>query len=270
MVPVRSCTISGSSNSITTMTILITRPSPAGDDLVIRLQAQGLAAWSLPLIKFTPGNDLIQLTAQLATLRQGDMVFILSQHAIHFAQSYMAPVERIWPDRLNYYAIGHRTALAFQAVSGLAASYPVGQENSETLLQLPALKAIQGKRALILRGNGGRALLEETLNQRGGRVTLLECYQRHPCCYNGSTEARRWRKHHIDTLVVTSGEMLQLLYSLFPMVDRVEWLLRCRLVVVSERLATLARGLGWQIIVVADGADNDVLLRTLHKLKYGM
>ncbi|MEN1374970.1 uroporphyrinogen-III synthase, partial [Pseudomonas aeruginosa] len=41
------------------------------------------------------------------------------------------------------------------------------------------------------------------------------------------------------------------------------WLLRCRLLVVSERLAKLARELGWQDIKVADNADNDALLRAL-------
>ncbi|HAI06966.1 MAG TPA: uroporphyrinogen-III synthase, partial [Pantoea sp.] len=32
---------------------------------------------------------------------------------------------------------------------------------------------------------------------------------------------------------------------------------------VSERLATLAARLGWQVIQVADGADNDALWRAL-------
>jgi uroporphyrinogen-III synthase len=40
-------------------------------------------------------------------------------------------------------------------------------------------------------------------------------------------------------------------------------LLRCNLVVVSERLATLARRLGWQDVRVADNADNDALIRAL-------
>jgi len=73
----------------------------------------------------------------------------------------------------------------------------------------------------------------------------------------------RWHTRGVSTLVVTSGEMLQQLFSLIPPWYRENWLLRCRLVVVSERLANLARELGWQEIQVADNADNDALLRAL-------
>ena len=66
-----------------------------------------------------------------------------------------------------------------------------------------------------------------------------------------------------ETLVVTSGEMLQQLWSLIPQWYREQWLLHCRVVVVSERLALQARELGWQEIQVADSADNDALLRAL-------
>lgn len=67
----------------------------------------------------------------------------------------------------------------------------------------------------------------------------------------------------VTTLVVTSGEMLQQLWSLIPQWYRERWLLHCRVVVVSERLALQARELGWQKIQVADSADNDALLRAL-------
>ena len=134
---------------------------------------------------------------------------------------------------------------------------------SEVLLQLPELQTIAGKRALILRGNGGRELLGETLRERGADVTFVECYQRCAKHYDGAEEAMRWHARGINTLVVTSGEMLQQLWSLIPLWYRENWLLRCRLLVVSERLANHARELGWQDIRIADNADNDALLRAL-------
>ncbi|QGU89370.1 uroporphyrinogen-III synthase [Erwinia sorbitola] len=246
------------------MTILVTRPSPAADELVSRLRTRGQVAWAFPLIEFTPGSQLDRLPSRLSSLTAGDLVFILSQHAIQYAQPALALAGTTWSANLNYYAIGRTSALALHAVSGHNVVWPHEEEISEVLIQLPALQAVAGKRALILRGNGGRELLAETLLARGAQVEFIECYQRCEKNYHGAEEGRRWRDRGIETLVVTSGEMLQQLYQLFPDVDRDEWLLHCRLIVVSERLATLARRLGWANICVAGGADNDALLRALY------
>ncbi|WP_313572312.1 uroporphyrinogen-III synthase [Pantoea piersonii] len=245
------------------MTILVTRPEPAASALVTRLRALGREAWSLPLIEFAPGSDLDRLPQQLAALRKGDLVFLLSQQVIQYAQPALARHNAVWPADVDYYAIGRSTALAFHTASGRHVDYPHAQETSEALINMAALQRVSGKKALILRGNPGRELLAETLTDRGAEVSFSQCYQRCQKHYDGPVEGRRWRNRGITTLVVSSGEMLQQLFSLFPAVDREEWLLRCRLVVVSERLATLASELGWQDIQVADGADNDALLRAL-------
>ncbi|MDH0063996.1 uroporphyrinogen-III synthase [Leclercia adecarboxylata] len=245
------------------MSILVTRPSPAGDQLVSRLRTLGQVAWSFPLIEFSPGRELPLLTSYLATLQAGDMLFALSQHAVEFAHARLQQEGQRWPDAPGYFAIGRTTALALHTESGKDIRYPLDREISEVLLQLPELQNVVGKRALILRGNGGRELLGDTLRERGAEVTFCECYQRSNKHYDGAEEAMRWQSRGVTTLVVTSGEMLQHLWSLIPQWYRENWLLRCRLLVVSERLANLARELGWQDIRIADNADNDALLRAL-------
>ena len=248
------------------MSILVTRPSPAGEQLVSRLRALGRVAWSFPLIEFSPGRQLSMLGDQLHTLREGDLLFALSQHAVDFAHAQLQQQQRDWPAAPRYFAIGRTTALALHTVSGSEILYPLDREISEVLLQLPELQTIVGKRALILRGNGGRELLGETLRARGADVTFCECYQRCAKHYDGAEEAMRWHTRGINTLVVTSGEMLQQLWTLIPQWYRENWLLHCRLLVVSERLANQARELGWQDIRIADNADNDALLRALQQL----
>lgn len=245
------------------MNILVTRPSPAGEQLVSRLRALGQVAWSFPLIEFSPGRELSTLADSLYALQEGDLVFALSQHAVEFAQAQLQQENKRWPTAPHYFAIGRTTALALHTVGGIDVRYPLDREISEVLLQLPELQTVAGKRALVLRGNGGRELLGETLTARGAEVTFCECYQRCAKYYDGAEEAMRWHLRGVDTLVVTSGEMLQQLWSLIPQWYRENWLLRCRLLVVSERLANLARELGWQDIRIADNADNDALLRAL-------
>ena len=245
------------------MSILVTRPSPAGEQLVSRLRTLGQVAWSFPLIEFSPGRELPTLFDHLNALQEGDLVFALSQHAVEFAHAHLQQHAHTWPIAPHYFAIGRTTALALHTVSGIDVRYPLDREISEVLLQLPELQTIAGKRALILRGNGGRELLGETLTARGADVTFCECYQRCAKYYDGAQEAMRWKARGVNTLVITSGEMLHQLWSLVPEWYRDNWLLRCRLLVVSERLANLARELGWQDILIAENADNDALLRAL-------
>ncbi|HGF0792911.1 TPA: uroporphyrinogen-III synthase [Raoultella ornithinolytica] len=245
------------------MSILVTRPLPQSEELVSRLRALGHVAWSFPLIEFTPGRELPALSGQLAALSTGDLLFALSQHAVEFAHARLHQLGQRWPKAPGYFAIGRTTALALHTVSGQNILYPLDREISEVLLQLPELQNIAGKKALLLRGNGGRELLGETLRERGADVTFCECYQRSAKHYDGAEEAMRWQSRGVTTLVVTSGEMLQQLWALIPQWYRERWLLRCRILVVSERLARQARELGWQDIQVADSADNDALLHAL-------
>ncbi len=61
--------------------------------------------------------------------------------------------------------------------------------------------------------------------------------------------------------------MLQQIYTLVPDYYRSSWLLRCRLIVVSDRLAALATQMGWTEVRVAENADNDALIRALQDLQ---
>ncbi|ANE75197.1 uroporphyrinogen-III synthase [Dickeya solani] len=245
------------------MTILVTRPSPAGEQLVARLRMAGLQAYHSPLIEFFPGSELPQLPAMLQALRPGDLVFALSQQVVEYADPALSRAGTGWPKALTYFAVGRSTGLALHTVSGLLVHYPPERATSETLLQSPALQQVAGKQALLLRGNGGRELLGDTLQQRGAQVRYCECYQRNPVVYDGAEQCQRWQHLGIDTLVITSGEMLQQFYTLVPDYYRTAWLLGCRVVVVSERLADMARELGWRDIRIADNADNDALMRAL-------
>ena len=90
--------------------------------------------------------------------------------------------QRQWPPHLLPAAIGQGTvrALAAHGVHGCIA--PEQRFDSEALLALPELQAerVAGQRVLILRGDGGRELLAETLSARGALVDLVSCYRRLP------------------------------------------------------------------------------------------
>ncbi|MXP51413.1 uroporphyrinogen-III synthase [Pantoea sp. SoEX] len=246
------------------MKILIMRPESDSQELVLRLRYLGKQAWSLPLIEFKPGNDLNYLPFYLTNvLCTADLVFILSKQAVHFANDIMEKYNISWPVNLNYYAIGYTTALAFKTVSNLKIKYPKTKENSEELISLTKLDKIKNKNAIICGGNSSRGLLNKTLLDFNIKVFYIECYKSIKKIYDGNIEGKRLRTLGINTLVITSGDMLKQIFYLFSENDRKEWLLKCKLIVVSERLFNMAYQLGWKNISITEKANNESIIKIL-------
>ena len=85
---------------------------------------------------------------------------------------------RKFPRRLQVATVGGASVRALErfGITGVVA--PQGRYDSESLLDLPALAAVNGRRVVIFRGEGGRELLGETLRARGAVVEYAECYRR--------------------------------------------------------------------------------------------
>lgn len=249
------------------MTILITRPSPYGEELVQKLLAVGKLAYHLPLIYFSTGKTLFLIKKQLNSLIKGDFLFFISQNAVKYAHYQLLNLKMYWPNTIQYYTIGYKTSLKMYILSGIRSKYPLYEENSESLLQIPELISdISGRQVLILTGNnGGRNLLQKTLQKRGATVLCCECYTRNTFQYNGIEQYNRMLTLKINIIVVTTGNMLTQLYNLLPTHYYHQWLLKCRLVVISSRLAYLAEKLGWKDIIITKSANNKSILLTLIK-----
>lgn len=248
------------------MNILITRPSPDGEELVNKLLSIGKFAYHLPLIYFSPGTSLSLIKKKLSFLSKGDFLFIVSQHAVEYAHLQLLNMQTCWPNTITYYSIGRKTSLKMHKLSGIKSKYPENKETSEHLLQLPELiYNISGRRALILKGNNGRNLLQDTLRKRGASVFCCECYTRKLHKYSSIEQYNRMIHLNITIIVVTSSEILNQLYYLIPKRYRTTWLIRCRLIVISPRLAALAKKLGWTDIIITHSANNNTILTNLIK-----
>lgn len=249
------------------MNILVTRPSPDGEELVKKLNSIGIEAYHLPLIYFSPGKTLSLIKNKIHSLAKGDFLFIVSQHAVKYAHYQLLNTGDYWPNTIQYYTIGYKTSLKLYTLSGIKSKFPAYEENSENLVRFPELKYhILGRKALILKGNnGGRNFLKNTLKKRGALVLCCECYTRELFKYDGIEQCDRLLTLNIKIIVITTGEMLKQLYYLIPSYYRQTWLIRCCLIVVSLRQANLARKLGWTNIVITKSSNNSVILNTLIK-----
>ncbi len=242
------------------MVPLVVRPAAQANQLVQMLHQLGHAPLCCPLLETRPGCDLPHLGDML---QEADLVIAVSMHAVHFAHYFLLQTGQTWP-HIDYFAVGQASADAF-AEAGIQALCPA-DPRSEGLLALPALQGVSGRRVLILRGNDGRDLIARTLASRGALVHYCATYERHYPDLDGDALTRHWQAAGLDSLLITSGELLQRLLALVPGPQH-PWLYDRLLVVPSPRVAEMAEGAGFTRIVIAQGASNQALVAALELRK---
>ena len=242
------------------MVPLVVRPAAQANQLVQMLRQLGHAPLCCPLLETRPGCDLPHLGEML---READLVIAVSMHAVHFAHYFLLQTGQTWP-HIDYFAVGQASADAFAEV-GIQALCPA-DPRSEGLLALPALQGVSGRRVLILRGNDGRDLIARTLASRGALVHYCATYERHYPDLDGDALIRHWQAAGLDSLLITSGELLQRLLALVPGPQH-PWLYDRLMVVPSPRVAEMAEGTGFTRIVIAQGASNQALVAALELRK---
>jgi len=240
------------------MAVLVTRPDEQGKALCQQLANVGITALHQPLITIEAGTDLPHLIPEI---HKSDTIIAVSQHAVALSDQFLRNQQSFWPTSPRYLAVGQKTAHLLSKASGQSVNYPQISD-SEHLLELADLKSVSGQHITILRGNGGRELIYDTLTERGATVHYKEVYQRANLSFNGSQCVEKWQQAQVDTLIITSSH--QLTYFLSQLNDTcVKWALQLNLVVPSERIARDAKALGFEHTLVSQSASNPDLVAAL-------
>ncbi|MCS6766041.1 MAG: fused uroporphyrinogen-III synthase HemD/membrane protein HemX [Candidatus Protistobacter heckmanni] len=178
---------------------IVTRPAGLAGGLEAALRERGLDTLRFPLIDILPPEDPSRLDAALAELT-GEagayaLAIFVSPSAIDSAFGRLPGVG--WPraTAIGVISPGSVAALAAHGVrapehrilspkaGGDGSSAENERYDSEALLaELRAAgfdaAGLSGKRVLLVRGNGGRELLADSLRQAGAVVTVVEAYRR--------------------------------------------------------------------------------------------
>ncbi|KXF82495.1 uroporphyrinogen-III synthase [Enterovibrio coralii] len=246
------------------MTVLVVRPSPSCEALVEQLNVSGVRALPAPLLSFSPGRDLPSLCQTLCDLPPNSVVIAVSPRSVEYAVDTLSKDTTAWRDDLHYVAVGEKTASVWQSLAGVNATLPP-TEDSEGMLSLSLFSNVDGIDVVILRGNGGRPLLGDTLAKNGAQVRYFEAYQRHWDDKHLSSQITQWRRENVDTIVFTSGEQLTLMYQSFSDHDQ-QWLRECHILVPSKRIYNQAIELGFNAISCVSSPSNTVLFNALYEM----
>jgi uroporphyrinogen III methyltransferase/synthase len=185
---------------------ILTRPDGQADALARALHAQGIDTLAFPLLHIAAQADddaLAALDDALGRLTTYALAVFVSPNAVAYAlarlvhlqdehgqpkggRAGIAQAGDLWPEALPAAVVGPGSAQAL-ADAGIAAprhrvivppAGPVARFDSEALIAELDLAALAGRRVLLVRGDGGRELLADTLRAHGAQVDIVSAYTR--------------------------------------------------------------------------------------------
>ena len=256
--------------------VIVTRPERDAAGWVQTLQAHGLQAEALPLIEIAalPETAALQqawreIDAYSALMFvSGNAVdgFFASNQAAALVQKAQAATDSIANLGPRFLAPGPGTVAALRR-AGVpevlidAPAAEAGQFDSEALWAVVGQRHWQGRRVLIVRGQGagkdqtggaGRDWLAQQFAAAGARVDVVAVYQRRAPVF---TESQRQRiaaaAHDGSVWLLSSSEALAHL----PAGD---WS-RARAVATHPRIAEAARAAGWGVVVQSRPEITDIV-----------
>jgi uroporphyrinogen-III synthase len=240
------------------MGVLVTRPAHQADHFINLLQQAGARAYALPAIAIQALTISDELKQHLLQSSRYQIVIFISANAVQWGIPHLKKCSGP-----QIAAIGEGSARALATQGWHVDLVADSGFTSEDFLALPALQAgsLTGKHILIVRGEGGREFLGETLQSRGAVVEYAQVYRRCQPQVDTQWLAPLWQQD-IQVVCVTSNESLENLYHMLkPYRDQ---LLHTTLLVPGARAYQLAQSLGFtNIIQAASASDNNMLQRII-------
>src|SRR5262249_50591731 len=122
------------------------------------------------------------------------------------------------------------------------------------------------KKIAIIKGEGGRPWLIDTLLEKGAWVTPIIAYRRQLPTATSQPCVQRLTEQCIDVVVATSNETLKNMLLWVGKMNQ-SMVLSLPVVVASERVAQFAKTLGFKTILQATNASDDSVLDVLLQWK---
>ena len=227
---------------------LLTRPDPMNGVLSRELTALGDAAWVHPLLCIEPlAEAALRLTEEPFPWKH---VIFTSQPAVEHSSALLAWLGDNHGLASTCYAVGDATQskLAEYGIKALSGKEPGSESLLRAMLPLPPRQSV-----LLVTGEGGRTLIEDTLLAANHRVTRCEVYRRRSVVDSGL--AHLVEANRINRVLITSVQALEALVQSLELAVY-EGL---TVVAVSERIANVASNFGFPKVVVSQGMNSEAV-----------
>lgn len=232
--------------------ILITRPEPFGGELSQLFAVKGWRCHCIPTLEIIPCDLTLE---EVASAAEADIIIFTSRYAVKYAPKINSAAEII--------AVGASTQEELRLKGYDNVTVPE-EFSSEGVLSLSQLQQPVEKNVVIVTGEGGRELIENTVRLRGGYCWKLNVYRRISPAGAAVKIQRCLKETALDYVICTSCESLTNFLALAG--EQKSVAKQLALVVVSQRIAIKANELGFvhQPIVIHN-ASNHKIVECLHQ-----
>ena len=250
-----------SNSTLAGKTIVVTRPLAQAQQLMETLEAQQARTIHFPVIKICGIENIDSAKHQFIHLSKFQTVIFISANAVHYAlpliKELNAPLANC-----NLAAVGPATKLALESHGYSVDIVPKTGFNSEALLADPNLEKVSKQDILIVRGQGGREHLRQTLVSRGACVEYAEVYRRQMPENRNPIDLSQLATQNCAILLY-SVESAQNLWSLCTQ-DEQHWLQAVTFIVASERIAKASTRVGYaNNPIIAKATSDQAMLNAL-------
>ena len=251
-------------NGMQGVSVVLTRPTGQNDALAARIRAAGGDVELLPLLDIAAPARPVAADVLRQQLSHADTVIFISPNAVRMALRALPVAE--WPGRPRLAAIGQGTGRILREASLSDVLVPAGGADSEALLALPEFRHLAGQRVLLVRGEGGREHLAQTLSERGAHVDHAVVYRR-VACPPDMRALRQRAGSKTWMFVITSSEALRVLVDAAREDADVAWLGAQGFIFAHPRIALRAQTLGMSCGVIVPTPDDDAVYAALQRMK---
>ncbi len=240
--------------------VVVMRPTHLAQPLLSAIEKMGGTPMSLPSLTIAPveSEDIGQWRDHI---HAADWIIVSSQNAVHFAPQVV--LEALRQSQAKVITMGQATTAALRAIGVSVFFTPMLGTDSEKLLTEPFLQVnkIANKKIVLLAGEGGRTLLYDTLTLRQATVEWAKVYRQEQTPLALASLMPTWLDGRF-CFIATSQNSLEHFLQSVP-ANYQTWLQQQAFVVVSERIAAIARKWEIQHIYVTKGAHQEQLCATL-------
>ncbi|MEE9339654.1 MAG: uroporphyrinogen-III synthase, partial [Methylococcaceae bacterium] len=244
--------------------ILVTRPKHQANTLCELIEQQGWNAIRFPTLEIVALNDG-KIRQQIERINQYQWLIFISVNAVNFALSANdGKIEQFKQSSIA--TVGKFTERSLHTIGLPLVLIPDSNFNTEGLLATKEMNNVNGMACLIVRGDGGRETLANTLRERGATVDYMEVYTRKMPVCNNLKVANMLKLNSLEVITITSGDALKNLLAMIAE-ELHDKLILIPLIVISKRIKELAEQNGFKHIIVTERPGDTAIIEAAVEIR---